>query len=160
MRHIFGAFLALVLVALPALAVDPGHAEGSLVIDGVKYPLNFAYAIAKQKNQLTDRNEMTRIILTDRALPDGTKLTELDNTLPGDLNGVIVCVDKQGRVGHVAVQHPTGNFDGGYFEGIADYEYKPHKGDSGTIGGSVSSLRVKTNTMSFSYDANFVAALK
>jgi hypothetical protein len=160
MRHIFGAFLALVLVALPALAVDPGHAEGSLVIDGVKYPLNFAYAIAKQKNQLTDRNEMTRIILTDRALPDGTKLTDLDNTLPGDLNGVIICIDKQGRVGHVAVQHPTGNFDGGYFEGIADYEYKPHKGDSGTIGGSVSSLRVKTNTMSFSYDANFVAALK
>jgi hypothetical protein len=160
MRHILGGILALVLVALPALAVDTGHAEGSLVIDGVKYPLNFAYAIAKQKNQLTDRNEMTRIILTDRALPDGTKLTDLDNTLPGDLNGVIVCVDKQGRVGHVAVQHPTGNFDGGYFEGIADYEYKPHKGDSGTVGGSVSSLRVKTNTMTFSYDANFVAALK
>jgi hypothetical protein len=160
MRHIFGAVLALVLIALPAFAVDPGHAEGSLVIDGVKYPLNFAYAIAKQKNQLTDRNEMTRIILTDRALPDGTKLTDLDNTLPGDLNGVIVCVDKQGRVGHVAVQHPTGNFDGGYFEGIADYDYKPHKGESGTIGGTVSSLRVKTNTMSFSYDATFVAALK
>ncbi|HXH90543.1 MAG TPA: hypothetical protein VNN25_03105 [Thermoanaerobaculia bacterium] len=160
MRHIFGAFLALVLVALPALAVDAGHAEGALVIDGVKYQLNFAYAIAKQKNQLTDRNEMTRIILTDRALPDGTKLTDLDNTLPGDLNGVIICVDKQGRVGHVAVQHPTGNYDGGYFEGIPDYEYKPHKGDSGTIGGSVSSLRVKTNTMSFSYDATFVAALK
>jgi hypothetical protein len=160
MRHIFGAFLALVLVAVPALAVDAGHAEGSLVIDGVKYPLNFAYAIAKQKNQLTDRNEMTRIILTDRALPDGTKLTDLDDTLPGDLNGVIICVDKQGRVGHVAIQHPTGNYDGGYFEGIADYEYKPRKGDSGTISGSVSSLRVKTNTMSFSYDANFVAALK
>jgi hypothetical protein len=160
MRHILGGIFALVLVALPALAVDTGHAEGSLVIDGVKYPLNFAYAIARQKNQLTDRNEMTRIILTDRALPDGTKLTDLDNTLPGDLNGVIVCVDKQGRVGHVAVQHPTGNFDGGYFEGIADYEYKPHKGDSGTVGGSVSSLRVKTNTMTFSYEATFVAALK
>ena len=160
MRHIVGAVLALVLIALPAAAVDAGHAEGALVIDGVKYPLNFAYAIAKQKNQLTDRNEMTRIILTDRALPDGTKLTDLDNTLPGDLNGVIICVDKQGRVGHVAVQHPTGNFDGGYFEGIPDYEYKPHKGDSGTIGGSVSSLRVKTNTMAFSYDATFVAALK
>lgn len=160
MRHILGAVFLLVLIALPAAAVDAGHAEGALVIDGVKYQLNFAYAIGRQKNQLTDRNEMTRIILTDRALPDGTKLTDLDNTLPGDLNGVIICVDKQGRVGHVAVQHPTGNYDGGYFEGIPDYEYKPHKGDSGTIGGSVSSLRVKTNTMTFSYDAAFVAALK
>lgn len=159
MRHVIGAFILLFL-ALPLAAVDPGHAEGTLVIDGVKYPLNFAYAVAKQKNQLTDRVEMTRIILTDRALPDGTKLTDLDNTLPGDLNGVIVCIDKQGRVGHVAVQHPTGNFDGGYFEGIADYEYKPHKAESGTIGGYVSSLKVKTNTMSFSYDANFIASLR
>ncbi|MEA2238461.1 MAG: hypothetical protein QOC81_3185 [Thermoanaerobaculia bacterium] len=159
-RHVIGAFLLLFLIALPVAAIDRGHAEGSLVIDGVKYPLNFAYAIAKQKNQLTDRNEMTRIILTDRELPDGTKLADLDDSLPGDLNGVIVCVDRQGRVGHVAVQHPTGNYDGGYFEGIADYEYKPRKGESGTIGGYVSSLRVKTNTMSFSYDANFVAALK
>ena len=160
MRPVIGAFLALVLIALPLAAIDSGHAEGSLVVDGVKYPLNFAYAIGRQKNQLTDRNEMTRIILTDKALPEGTKLTDLDNTLPGDLNGVIVCIDKQGRVGHVAVQHPTGNFDGGYFEGIADYEYKPRKAEAGTVSGYVSSLRVKTNTMSFSYDANFIAAVR
>ncbi|MEA2163013.1 MAG: hypothetical protein QOK37_1140 [Thermoanaerobaculia bacterium] len=160
MRHLAGALIAVFLVALPALAIDPGHAEGTLVIDGVKFPLNFAYAIAKQKNQLTDRNEMTRIILTDKELPAGAKLNELDDSLPGDLNGVIVCIDKQGRVGHVAVQHPQGNYDGGYFEGIADYEYKPKRGDSGTISGFLSSLRVKTNTMTFSYDANFVASLK
>jgi hypothetical protein len=160
MRNVIGACIALFLIALPLAAIDPGHAEGTLVIDGVKYPLNFAYAIAKQKNQLNDRNELTRIILTDRALPEGTKLTELDNTLPGDLNGVVVCIDKQGRVGHVAIQHPTGNFDGGYFEGIADYEYKPRKGESGTLSGYVSSVRVKTNTMSFSYDANFVASMR
>jgi hypothetical protein len=148
------------LVALPAAAVDLGRAEGNLTIDGAKIQLNFAYAIAKQKNQLTDRNEMTRIILTEKPLPDGVKLADLDSSLPGDLNGVIVCIDKQGRVGHVAIQHPAGNYDGGYFEGIPDYEYKPRKGDSGTLGGFVSSLRVKTNTMTFSYDANFLATLR
>jgi len=160
MRHVTAALVFVFLIVLPAAALDLGHAEGTLTIDGHKITLNYAYAVAKQKNQLTDRNEMTRIILTDKPLPDGAKLTDLDSSLPGDLNGVIVCVDKQGRVGHVAVQHPAGSYDGGYFEGVPDYEYKPRKGDSGTLGGFVSSLRVKTNTMTFSYDVNFLATLK
>lgn len=160
MRHVSWALIAVFLVALPAAAVDPGHAEGTLTIDGTKIPLNYAYAIARQKNQLTARNEMTRIILTDKPLPDGAKLGDFDDSLPGDLNGVIIAVDKQGRVGHVAVQHPAGTYDGGYFEGIPDYEFKPRKGDSGTFSGSVSSLKVKTNTMTFSFDVTFVASLK
>ncbi|HXA19745.1 MAG TPA: hypothetical protein VN380_22370 [Thermoanaerobaculia bacterium] len=163
MRQVAGALVAVVLlllVALPAVAVDLGRAEGILTVDGTKIPLNYAYAIGKQKNQLTDRKEMTRVILTDKELPADAKLADLDDNLPGDLNGVIISIDKQGHVGHVAIQHPTGNYDGGYFEGLPDYEFKPHKGDSGTFGGSVSSLRVKTNTMTFSYDATFVAALR
>jgi hypothetical protein len=160
MRHVAGALLVFFLVALPAAAVDLGRAEGTLTIDGTAIPLNYAYAVAKQKNQLTDRNEMTRIILTDKALPDGAKLAALDGDLPGDLNGVIICIDKLGRVGHVAVQHPKGTYDGGYFEGVPDYDFKQRKGEPGTIGGSVSSLRIKTNTMTFSYDVTFVAALR
>lgn len=160
MRHVAGALIAVFLIALPVTAVDLGRAEGVLTIDGTKIPLNYAYAIAKQKNQLTDRNEMTRIILTDKPLPDGAKLGDLDDSLPGELNGVIIAVDKQGRVGHVAIQHPAGTYDGGYFEGVPDYEFKPRKGESGTFGGSVSSLRVKTNTMTFSYDASFLASLR
>jgi len=160
MRHVAGALLIVFLVALPAAAVDLGRAEGNLTIDGTKIPLTYAYAVAKQKNELTGRNELTRIILTDKPLPDGAKLTALDNDLPGDLNGVIVCIDKLGRVGHVAVQHPKGTYDGGYFEGVQDYDFKQRKGDSGTISGSVSSLRIKTNTMTFSFDATFVAAMR
>lgn len=160
MRHIATALVVLFLLAVPVFAVDLGRAEGTLTIDGTKITLNYAYAIAKQKNQLSNRNEMTRIILTDKPLPDGAKLADLDDQLPGDLNGVIICVDKQGRVGHVAVQHPSGNYDGGYFEGIPDYEFKSHKGDPGTFDGTVSSLRVKTNTMTFSYDATFSATLR
>ncbi|MEA2337463.1 MAG: hypothetical protein QOE82_1470 [Thermoanaerobaculia bacterium] len=160
MRHVAGALLVVFFVALPVSAVDLGRAEGNLTIDGNKIPLNYAYAIAKQKNELTNRNELTRIILTDKPLPDGAKLADFDGNLPGDLNGVIICVDKLGRVGHVAVQHPHGTFDAGYFEGVQDYEFKSRKGESGTISGSVSSLRVKTNTMTFSYDATFVAALR
>src|SRR3954447_1238004 len=161
MRHVAGALVAvLLIVALPAVAVDLGRAEGTLTIDGTRIPLTYAYAIARQKNLLNDRKELTRIILTDKPLPADTKLTDLDDNLPGDLNGVILCVDKLGRVAHVAVQHPTGNYDGGYFEGIADYDFKPHKGESGTYSGTTSSLRVKTNTMTFSFEGTFVASLK
>jgi len=160
MRHIAWALVAVFLLAVPAVALDLGRAEGVLTIDSTKITLNYAYAIARQKNQLTDRNEMTRIILTDKPLPDGAKLSDMDDNLPGDVNGVIIAIDKAGRVGHVAIQHPAGSYDGGYFEGIPDYEFKPKKGDSGTFGGTVSSLRVKTNTMTFSYDATFLATLR
>jgi hypothetical protein len=160
MRHIAAAFVVISLLAVPAFALDLGRAEGNLTIDGKQIPLNYAYAIAKQKNQLNDRNEMTRIILTDKPLPDGAKLAALDDSLPGDLNGIIVCIDPQGRVAHVAVQHPAGTYDGGYFEGVPDYEFKPRRGNSGTLNGTLSSLRVKTNTMTFSYDATFTAALR
>jgi hypothetical protein len=118
MRHVTGALLVVILAALPASAVDLGRADGNLTIDGTKIPLSYAYAVAKQKNELTGRNELTRIILTDKPLPDGAKLSALDADLPGDLNGVIICVDKLGRVAHVAVQHPQGTYDGGYFEGV------------------------------------------
>src|SRR5947209_20387511 len=151
MRHVAGALLIVFLAALPASAVDLGRAEGNLTIDGTKIPLSYAYAVARQKNELTGRNELTRIILTDKPLPEDAKLTALDGDLPGDLNGVIICIDKLGRVGHVAVQHPKGTYDAGYFEGVQDYDYKPHKADAGTVSGSVSSLRIKTNTMTFSY---------
>ena len=160
MRHIAAGLVVLFLLAVPAFAVDLGRAEGTLTVDGTKIPLSYSYAIARQKNQLSNRNEMTRIILTDKPLPDGAKLADMDDQLPGDLNGVIICVDKQGRVGHVAIQHPTGNYDGGYFEGIPDYEFKSHRGDPGTFDATVSSVRVKTNTMTFSYDATFSAALR
>jgi hypothetical protein len=160
MRHVAGALVAVFLVALPLAALDLGRAEGNLTIDGNKIPLNYAYAVAKQKNQLNDRNELTRIILTEKPLPEGVKLADFDDHLPAEMNGVIIAVDKQGRVAHVAVQHPKGMYDGGYFEGIPDYEFKPRKGDGGTFGGNVSSLRVKTNTMTFSYDATFVASLR
>jgi hypothetical protein len=160
MRHVVRALLVMFLIALPAAAVDPGRAEGNLTIDGTKIPLNYAYAVTKQKNELTGRNELTRIILTDKPLAADAKLAALDSELPTDLNGVIICVDKLGRIAHIAVQHPQGTYDGGYFEGVPDYEFKQRKGESGTFSGSVSSLRVKTNTMTFSYDATFVASMR
>lgn len=159
MRRIAITLLALLVGAGTALAVDLGRAEGALVIDSTKIDLGYAYAVGRHKNQLTNRNDNTLLILTDKPLADGANLHDFESSLPDGVNGVMVCFDRDKRITHVAVQHPTGMFDGGFFEGIPDYDFKPHKGEQG-FAGSVTSHRIKTNTMTFSYDVSFAAAMK
>lgn len=151
--------LVLTLLAGSALAVDLGRAQGTLTIDDKKFDLTYAYAVGRHKNQLTNRNDNTLIVLTDKPLADGTNLHEMEATLPDGVNGVMVCLDRDKRVTHVAVQHPTGMFDAGFFEGVENYEFKPRKVEQG-FSGTVSSRRVKTNTMTFSYDVEFAASMK
>ena len=159
MRRAVLMLLALSLVAGPALAVDLGRAQGTLVVDNQKFDLTYAYATGRHKNQLTNRNDNTLIVLTDKPLADGANLHDFEATLPDGVNGVMVCLDRDRHVTHVAVQHPSGMFDGGFFEGVENYEFKQRKSDQG-FAGTVSSRRVKTNTMTFSYDVEFSAAMK
>ena len=63
-------------------------------------------------------------------------------------------------ISHVFVQHPAGSYDAGYFEGVQDYRFKRVRGDRGTIGGTLSSKRITTNTMSFSFDAEFLSQVQ
>jgi len=149
----------LLLAAGSALAVDLGKAEGTLVIDNAKFDLGYAYAIRHHKNQLTNRADNTLIILSDKPLPDDANLHDFEASLPDGVNGVMVCIDKESRITHVAVQHPSGMFDAGFFEGIENYDYKPRRVDQG-LSGTLTSRRVKTNTMTFSYDLNFAAVAK
>ncbi len=150
---------ALLLVAASALAIDLGKAEGTLVIDGAKFDLGYSYAIRHHKNQLTNRTDNTLIILSDKPLPDDANLHDFESSLPDGVNGVMVCIDKESRITHVAVQHPAGMFDAGFFEGIDSYDYRPRKADQG-LSGTMSSKRVKTNTMTFWYEVNFTAMAK
>ena len=159
MRRAALMLLAFTLIAGSAAAVDLGHAEGQLVIDGNKYELVYAYAVGRHKNQLTNRSDNTLIVLTDKPLADGINLHDFEAGLPDGINGVMVCLDRERRITHVAVQHPTGMYDGGFFEGIENYDFKPRKGDDG-LSGTLSSRRVKTNTMTFSYDVSFATQVK
>src|SRR5204863_1417936 len=131
MRRAALAGFLLVIAARSALAVDPGRAEGNLVIDGTKFDLGYAYAIRHHKNQLTNRADNTLIILSDKPLPDDANLHDFEASLPDGVNGVMVCIDKESRITHVAVQHPSGMFDAGFFEGIENYDYKPRRADQG-----------------------------
>ncbi|HKS24349.1 MAG TPA: hypothetical protein VJZ76_16230 [Thermoanaerobaculia bacterium] len=148
------------VVAGTLVAADLGRAVGSVTIDGKPIVLQYAYAIDHQKNQLSNKSNETKVILTDKPIPDGTKLADVDYNFPDGIYGVVVCMTPQDNVSHVVVQHPAGTYDAGYFEGVQDYRFKRAKGDRGTINGTLSSKKITTNTMAFFFDAEFAANIQ
>ena len=147
-----GAIITLFAVSIfsgAAYAVDLGKAQGFVVVDGARIDLNYAYATDHQKNEVTNRRDDTRVVLTDKPLPDGTKLDDIDYSFPDGTFGMVICVSHDDKVSHVVVQHAKGMYDAGFF-----------KSDQGSIAGNVSAKRVKTNTMTFSCDVDFDAPIK
>src|SRR6185436_5650932 len=129
MRYVRALSVILLAVASAAVAADLGRANGSVTIDGKPIVLQYAYAIDHQKNQLTNKANETKIVLTDKPLPDGTKLDEVDYMFPEGIYGIVVCLTPADAVSHVVVQHPTGTYDAGYFEGVQDYRFKRARGE-------------------------------
>lgn len=160
MRNVWALTAVLLIVAGAAFAADLGRTSGSVTIDGKPIVLQYAYAIDHQKNELTSKKNETKIVLTDKPLPDGTKLDDVDYTFPDGVFGIVVCVNPTDNVSHVVVQHPTGTYDAGYFEGLQDYHFKRVRSDRGTIAGTVSSKKITTNTMTFFFDAEFAAQVQ
>ena len=160
MRHARALTVLLLVAASSAFAADLGRAIGTVTIDGKPIVLQYAYAIDHQKNQLTNKTNETKVILTDKPLPDGTKLDDVDYTFPDGVFGIVVCLTPADAVSHVVVQHPTGTYDAGYFEGVQDYRFKRIRGDRGTISGTLSSKKITTNTMTFFFDAEFAAQVQ
>lgn len=152
--------LPFILIATPLLAVDLGKAAGAMTVDGNRIELTYAYAIGHQKNELNNRSDDTRVVLTSQPLPPDVKLSDIDYSFPDGTMGLVVCITRTGKISHVVVQHPHGMYDAGYFDNVQDYQYKPDKSDSGTIAGKVTSAKITTNTMTFSFDVDFDAAVK
>jgi hypothetical protein len=152
--------LAIALFCAPAWAVDPGKAAGSMTVDGNRIDLNYAYAIDHQTNDVTHRKDDRRIVLTDKSLPDSFKLDEIENGFPDGVLGLVVCVSHTDKISHVLMQHSKGMYDASYFEDDPNYTFKPLKGERGTIAGNLSSHKIKTNTMTFSFDVDFSATVK
>lgn len=156
------ALIAISFFAVASLfAADLGRAVGTVTIDGKPIVLQYAYAVDHQKNQLTNKTSDTKVILTDKPLPDGTKLEDIDYNFPDGVYGLVVCMTAPNDgISHVVVQHPGGTFDAGYFEGVPDYRFKRIRGDRGTVSGTLSSKKITTNTMAFLFDAEFAANLQ
>jgi hypothetical protein len=156
------AGLAFVLLSLAssAFAVDPGKAEGSLTVNSTRVDLAFAYAVGHQKDEITKRSDEVKVVLTDKPLPDSVKINDLDFNFPERVLGLIVSITADDKVSDVIVEHAAGTYDSGYTEEGRDYRFKPKSTDRATISGNVSSRRVQTNTMTFSFDVEFAATVK
>jgi len=160
MPRIALALFALLVVPAAAFAVDPGRAQGAMTIDGNKVALNYAYAVGHQKNEVTNRRDDTRVVLTDKPLPDNINLEDIDYSFPDGTYGMVVSVAHDDKISHIVVQHAKGMYDGGFFEADPNYTFRRQKSDRGTIGGNLSGKAVKTNTMTFSFDVDFDALSK
>lgn len=152
--------LAMILFSMPLLAVDLGKADGAVTVDGTRIALTYAYAVNHQKNEMNNRRDDTRVVLTNQPLPPDTKLEDIDYSFPEGTLGMVVCITRDGKVSHIVVQHSKGMYDAGYFDNEHDYQFKPNKGDPGTIAGRLSTQKVTTNTMTFSADVEFNASMK
>ena len=134
-----------------------GRAEGRLTIDKTTLNLAHAYAVNRQHNEVTNRRDDIKIILTDKPLPPDVKLSEIDYNFPQGIYGIVVHVSNKDRVTHVVVQHAAGTYDGGFTDELPDFRFKSDPKVRGVVAGRISSSTVKTNTMSFTVDAAFNA---
>lgn len=152
---------ALAMLSMPVYALDAGRAEGKLIVNGTTIPLTYSYVVGRQKNQITNRNDDIKVILTDQPLAEGTNLKEFDSTFPEGVMGVVVCIDKDKQISHLVVQHPNGMYDAGYFTNLPDYHYRARRGEGGTFAGTVFVSRpVATATIQFTFDVSFAAQMQ
>jgi hypothetical protein len=151
-------FLVLV-VASVALGADLGRAEGSLTIGTTEVPLTYAYVMDRAHNDLNNRNDATKIILTDKPLPAGTKLADVDSNFPDGILGVVVSLNRDAQPLHLVVQHPTGMYDGGWMDPNKDVHVKARK-SNGQMDGHVSVKHMETASITFGFDADFSAAVQ
>jgi hypothetical protein len=155
------AILTAFLLSVPAYALDAGKAEGSLTVNGTVIPLSYAYAIGHQKNQITNRNDDVKVILTDKPLLPDVDLKDFESTFPDGVLGIVVCIDKDKQLSHIVVQHPNGMYDAGYFSNLAEYRFRTRRGDPGTLSGTAyMSKSVATATIQFTFDVTFVVAMR
>ena len=155
----FAVCVLLTFAATAALAADLGRAEGSLTIGETQVPLAYAYVMDRAHNDLSNRNDATKIILTDKPLPAGTKLADVDSNFPDGILGVVVSVWRDQQPLHLVVQHAKGMYDAGWMEPNKDVNVRARK-SGGQMNGHLSVKHVETASITFAFDADFNAAVQ
>ena len=158
-RHKLFLAALFALVALPLQALEAGRAEGTLIIGGAPLSLVHAYAIGGQKNDANGRNDDIKIILTDKPLPDGFELRNIESAFPDGITGIVFAIDNERQPSHIYVQHATGMYDAGYFTKSEIYRFRGRMAD-GVLDGRVSSKKMTTSTTTMSFDVQFAATVQ
>jgi len=158
-RHNLFLAALFALVALPLHAIEAGRAEGTLTIGGAPVSLIHAYAIGGQKNDGTGRTDDIKIVLTDKPLPDGFELRNIESSFPDTITGIVFAIDHERQPSHVFIQHSAGMYDAGYFTKNELYRYRG-KMSGGVLEGKVTARKVTTSTTTMSFDVQFAAAVQ
>ena len=140
-------------------AIDAGHAEGTLVIGGAGVTLNYAYAIGAQKDDASGRSDDIKIILTDKPLPDGFDLRNIESAFPDGITGIVFAIDHDRNPAHTFIQYASGMYDAGYFTKTDVYRFRGRVND-GVLDGRVSARKVTTSTTTMSFDVQFAASVQ
>lgn len=150
---------AILGIAALALAVEPGQAAGTLTVGNEKIALNYSYAIDRQRNEFNNRRDDIRIIATDKPLPEGTDLANIESAFPDGVFGVVACIDNKRSVSHVLMQFSTGMFDAGYFGPGDEYAFSG-KIENGHLAGHLSSKTIPTSTTNVLFEVDVNAPIK
>jgi len=140
-------------------AIDAGHAEGTLVIGGAAVNLVNAYAIGGQKDEANGRNDDIKIILTDKTLPDGFDLRNIESAFPDGITGIVFAIDNDRNPSHAFIQYAAGMYDAGYFTKTDVYRFRGRVNE-GVLDGRVSARKITTSTTTMSFDVQFAASVQ
>ena len=152
-------FAVALLAALPAMAIEPGQAEGTLTINATTVNLAYCYAVGNQRNDATGRTDDIKLVLSDKPLPAGVDMTGIEYAFPAGTLGVVVTFESNRQPVRVFIEHAGGTFESSDFKsGI--YKLRPRITRDGEIDGRVESKPITAATMYLQFAANFRAAIK
>jgi len=152
-------FLAALLAALPAAAIEPGQAEGTLTINSTTVNLAYCYALGNQRNETTGRTDDIKLVLSDHPLPAGMDMTGIEYAFPAGTLGVVVIFEANRQPVRVFIQHGGGTFESSDFKsGI--FKLRPRITRDGEMDGRIESKPITAATMFLQFGANFRAAIR
>ena len=152
-------FLVVLLAAVPAVAIEPGQAEGTLTINSSTVNLAYCYALGNQRNDATGRTDDIKVVLTDHPLPAGMEMAGIEYAFPAGTLGVVVIFESNRQPVRVFIQHGGGTFESSDFKS-GTYKLRPRISRDGEIDGRIESKPITAATMFLQFGANFRATIK
>jgi hypothetical protein len=139
---------------------EPGKALGTLTASRKVVTLNHSYAMQQKpedlntivRDLLKDKpGEVVTVLLTDKPIPREYLRFSFDRSVPTDVHGLYLHVDKAGQIRWSVIRYPSGHI------GIADEAtIKAFKFAGGRVSGSVENGKDKPDGYSVSFEASIV----
>jgi hypothetical protein len=151
--------LALLLAAVPALAIDPGQVEGTLVINSSTVNLAYCYAVGNQANALTGRQDDIKIVLVDKPLAPDADFSQIEYAFPAESRGVVLLINSNRQPVRVFIEHGSGIFESSDFKS-GNFKVRVRATREGDLDGRIESKPITASTLYLKFDASFRAIVR